>query len=229
MSDAQHNNRHLSASLSAGLIVGLLQVFLALSFAALIFSGELSFAISTGIGLVLVGTILNGAIIALFTSLPGTVAGSQDVPAAITAVTVAAIATTLHGVATQGQLFLTVVAAISTTTLLTGVFFWTLGAFRLGGLVRFLPYPVVGGFLAGTGWLLVRGAVEMMVNQPAAAPASQLWQAPDLWHWLPGALAALFILLVAAPQRSHSDPARLSGRHAASILRHGRVERHVPG
>ena len=46
-------------------------------------------------------------------------------------------------------------AAISLTTLLTGLVFWLLGHFRLGGLVRFLPYPVVGGFLAGTGWLFV--------------------------------------------------------------------------
>ena len=91
----------LFASLSAGLIVGLLQVFLALSFAALIFSGTLSFAIAQGIGLALVGTMLIGAIIALFTSLPGTVGGSQDVPAAIMAATVAAITAALAATTTR--------------------------------------------------------------------------------------------------------------------------------
>ena len=52
------------------------------------------------------------------------------------------------------------------TTVLTGVFFFVLGRFRLGGLVRYLPYPVIGGFLAGTGWLLVRGSVGVMADVP---------------------------------------------------------------
>ncbi len=26
-------------------------------------------------------------------------------------------------------------------------------------LIRFVPYPVVGGFLAGTGWLLFKGGI----------------------------------------------------------------------
>ena len=44
-------------------------------------------------------------------------------------------------------------------TLLTGITFLVLGTFRLGNLVRFVPYPVVGGFLAGTGWLLLKGGI----------------------------------------------------------------------
>jgi len=40
-----------------------------------------------------------------------------------------------------------------------GVIFLVLGTFRLGNLVRFIPYPVVGGFLAGTGWLLFKGGI----------------------------------------------------------------------
>ena len=34
-----------------------------------------------------------------------------------------------------------------------------MGTRRRGDLIRFVPYPVVGGFLAGTGWLLVRGGL----------------------------------------------------------------------
>ena len=39
-----------------------------------------------------------------------------------------------------------------------GVVFYGLGAFRLGGLMRFIPYPVIGGFLAGSGLLILVGA-----------------------------------------------------------------------
>ena len=43
--------------------------------------------------------------------------------------------------------------------MLCGVIFSLLGTFRLGNLVRFVPYPVVGGFLGGTGWLLFKGGI----------------------------------------------------------------------
>ena len=53
------------------------------------------------------------------------------------------------------------------TTIMAGVAFLALGIFKLGGLVRFLPYPVMGGFLAGTGWLLITGALSLAVDLSA--------------------------------------------------------------
>ena len=40
-------------------------------------------------------------------------------------------------------------AAIAITSVLTGIGLYVLGRFKLGNLIRFIPYPVVGGFLAG--------------------------------------------------------------------------------
>ena len=54
--------------------------------------------------------------------------------------------------------FLTVIAATVGRTLATGLTFALLGVFKLGNLVRYVPYPVVGGFLGGTGWLLFKAA-----------------------------------------------------------------------
>ena len=73
----ERDSRQLLPNLGAGLIIGLLQIFMALSFAALIFSGDLSGYLSQGIGLALVGTIISGLIIAAITSLPGMIGGSQ--------------------------------------------------------------------------------------------------------------------------------------------------------
>jgi sulfate permease, SulP family len=39
-----------------------------------------------------------------------------------------------------------------------------LGQFRLGWLVRFFPYSVIGGFLAGTGWLLLLGGIGVITG-----------------------------------------------------------------
>ena len=198
----------LLPNLTAGLIIGVVMVFMALSFAALIFSGDLAPFISRGIGLALMGTIIIGLVIATFTSLPGTIGGSQGVSAAITATIAAGIAAEISGgeptAGSAQESFVTVVAAVAIVTLATGLFFWILGRFRLGGMVRFLPYPVVGGFLAGTGWLFVIGAMGMMVDLPGGSTLignlSLLFQPGVLMQWLPGFLLAL--LMLAATRRS---------------------------
>jgi SulP family sulfate permease len=194
--------RRLLPSLTAGLIVGLMEIALATSFAALIFAGELSSYVPQGIGLALMGTILAGILLALFTSLPGTVGGNQDIPAALMAVVVAAIVAVMPTDASSQEKFLTAVAAITLTTLLAALFFFGLGLFKLGALVRFLPYPVVGGFLAGTGWLLVTGAFHTMIDTPQDTTLFSLLMQPEkLIYWLPGLILAVIMLLLLR----HSD------------------------
>lgn len=45
----------------------------------------------------------------------------------------------------------TVIAAVSAAALVAGLALFRLGAAGLGRIARFLPYPVVGGFIAGVG------------------------------------------------------------------------------
>lgn len=71
-------------------------------------------------------------------------------------------------------------------TLLTGVAFYLLGRFRLGNLVRFIPYPVVGGFLAGTGWLLAKGGVRVAAGvEPSLSRLGFLMGTFELARWVP--------------------------------------------
>jgi SulP family sulfate permease len=58
-------------------------------------------------------------------------------------------------------LFANIFTAIALATVLTGIAFLLLGYFKLGNLVRFIPYPVMGGFLAATGWLLFKGGLQV--------------------------------------------------------------------
>jgi SulP family sulfate permease len=194
---AEAPQKNLLPNISAGLIVGILQVFLALSFAALIFVGELSPYVSQGIGFSLVGMIISGLIIAIFTSLPGTIGGSQGAPAAIMAIMATAIAVQIPSGGSSPESFVTIVAAIAVVTLATGLFFLILGRIGMGDLVRFLPYPVVGGFLAGTGWLFLTGAIGMMVDFPVNLEnLPQLLQSDVLVYWLPGFALAVIMFIV---------------------------------
>jgi sulfate permease, SulP family len=181
-------------SLMGGGLMALFEVILAISLAALIFAGPLAPFLANGIGLALIGTIISGLVVVVFTSLPGTVSGIQDVPAAIMAVIAGAIASQLAG--SFEQMFVTVVTAVVLTTFLTGLFFLGLGYFRMGRWVRFLPFPVIGGFLGGTGWLLVTGALGLMTDLPFEwTQLATFFQGEALVRWLPGLLFALLFLL----------------------------------
>ncbi len=185
----------LLPSLAVGLVAGIITVMVEISFAALIFAGDLSSFVSNGIGLMLFGAVVIGVAVALMSSHPGIVAAPKDIPAAILALVAAAIADSMAETATAEEIFSTIVVAIAITSFSTGIFFMALGHFRLGGLIRFIPYPVVGGFLAGTGWLLVKGALGVMTDSPPTiAQLPNLFETDMLARWMPGLLFA-FVLL----------------------------------
>jgi SulP family sulfate permease len=82
------------------------------------------------------------------------------------------------------------------SSLFTGGVLYLLGRFRASRFIRFIPYPVVGGFLAGTGWLLVTGAYRVMTDIPlSGAGAAQVFSSPTTLIWVAGALYALVLFL----------------------------------
>ena len=194
--------RRLFASLATGVIAGVLAVVIETSLAALIFSGDLAPHLARGIGLTLFGGVAIGVVVALTTSVPGAIAVSQDTTAAVLALAAAGIAGGMGASATSDAGFWTVVAAIATTSLLTGLFLLALGRFKLSGFIRFVPYPVVGGFLAGTGWLLMQGAINVMTGSPVTfAHLPHLFQSDVLSLWLPGVIFGILLMMILR----HSD------------------------
>ena len=187
----------LIPSVTAGLVVGILVIFIEISFAALIFSGDLSVFMPNGIGYLLLGSFIIGVIISLTSSFSGMIALPQDSPTAITALVVAAIAASMPATATSDDLFFTVVVSIAISSILTGVFFMLLGTFKLGSLIRFIPYPVIGGFLAGTGWILMTGTIGVMTDISFSYRAlPTFFQLPILVKWVPGVLFGILLLIV---------------------------------
>ncbi len=187
----------LLPSLSAGLVTGILVIIIEISFASMIFSGDLSIHLSKGIGFTLFGGFLIGMVVALTSNLPGAVGLPQDGPTAIITIIAVAIAGSLAGTVSEEDIFYTIVAAISISSMMTGCFFLIMGKFRLGNLARFIPYPVMGGFLAGIGWLLVKGSIGVMTD--ISLDLSQvpgLFQPSILIKWLPGLLYAVLLLMV---------------------------------
>ena len=90
----------------------------------------------------------------------------------VLASTVAA-ALAAKGASTE-TIVLNVMVGISVSTLLTGVMLFGIGALKLGQWLRFVPYPVIGGFLAASGWLLITGGVEVVTGIEPHALAVEL-------------------------------------------------------
>lgn len=187
----------LVPGLVAGSVAGVLCIMAQTSFAVLVFAGDLAPFVSYGLGLTLLAAAIMNLVVAFGSSLPGVVANPQDSPAAILAVSAAAMASRLPAGSTRQELLATVLATIALMSLVAGVFFFLLGWFRQGGLVRYVPYPVVGGFLAGIGWLLVQGSFGVMAGAPlTVANLPALLQPQLLGRWLPGLAFALVTLLI---------------------------------
>ena len=186
-----------ASTLSVGITTGTLGVLFDLSFAALIFSNSLSDYLSAGIGFVLFSAAAARIMVALMSSFPGAVSDLAAIPTAILSWSTGMVVREMPTTATSEELLVTVIVSIALTSLLTGLFLWTLGHLKLGNIVRLLPNSVIGGFVASSGLLLVKGAAEILMKQPLGAISLQsLVQTTTLMQWLPGLLLALYLLVV---------------------------------
>ncbi|MFO7727553.1 MAG: SulP family inorganic anion transporter [Desulfonatronovibrio sp.] len=196
--DLRHDLRPsiLFPALCIGFILGLLLIILELSFAAMIFAGDLSHLASRGAGLTLAGGFAVCAATALFSSFKSAINLPQDAPVAIFSGVAAVLAAGL-GTASADEQFVTVAAALILTTFLTAVFLFIVARFKLVHFFRYIPFPVVGGFLAGTGWILSYGSLEVMTGgNISLTGADSLFSSSVLALWLPGAILAVLLFSI---------------------------------
>jgi len=173
-------------------ILGMVNVTYAISLAALIFSGKLSVYLATGISILLITTIVGAFLVAVGSSLPGIVA----TPKGNICVVIALMAFSISNATQPDRMLPTVLAAIVTSTLLTGACLVLLGRYRIGNLFRFVPYPVIAGYFAGAGFILLTGAVPVMTGQfHGGADWLLLLESTYAVNWIPGAVMALITLL----------------------------------
>ena len=183
-------------SLIAGTISGIIFVVSAMALAALIFTGPLSPYLPQGIGILLVGSIIFALFSALTATYPLILSAPQDIPIAILALMAVSIGAGINEKIVAEEAFQFIFVAIGVTSVLVGLFFWVLGRFRLGKLVRFIPFPVVGGFLAGTGWLIVKFSFTMMTDMDLTLVNLEHFIKSDiLFQWFPGLVFAVAMLL----------------------------------
>lgn len=175
----------LTVGFTTGL--GLLVAFIA--YASLIFSGPLAPYASQGVGLVLFGNFVACFVIALTSGFRGAIAGIS--PALV--IVLARIASGAD--ADSDALFVTVAATLIISAVATGVCFYLMGRYRLADLVRFIPYPVAGGFVAGIGAVVCLSAMSLMGADTQWRAIPELVEFSVLVKWSPGAVFGVALYL----------------------------------
>ena len=175
-------------SLITSSVVAMMTVVMSVSFVALIFVDPITGLVGEGTSLMLLMAAILGVFMAVFSSYAGTIAIPQDRVAPIVALMTSLI---IHRMAGSPPMMIgvTVLAAIATSTLLVGVVLFFLGTYRLGNIVRFTPYPVIGGFLAGSGWLLLTGSFRVVSGETFSLQGlGHSFSSGTLLAWLPCAI-----------------------------------------
>ena len=178
-------------ALSAGVTSGLGLLVAQIAFGSFIFSGPLAPHSSQGVGLILFGNFAACLVFALAGGFRGAIAGLS--PALV--IVMASIGLTMEA---EGEaLFVTTVAALMISAVATGLCCLVIGRFGLANLVRFIPYPVAGGFVAGIGAAVCLAALSLMGAEPDWRTIPALLEPSVLWKWAPGAAygAALYLAM----------------------------------
>ena len=138
--------------LLTGSIAATLVITFSISFSGLIFTGPLAAHASVGVGLALLGTVILSIVIPFLSTYPGAIGGPLSLPA----IALRVIATSLASNVRSDQLLPTILVSIMVAGLFTGLAMYLFGVFDLGNVGQYVPYPVIGGFLAGLGVILVK-------------------------------------------------------------------------
>ncbi|MGX6999308.1 SulP family inorganic anion transporter [Caballeronia sp. KNU42] len=197
----------LLGDLTGGAVSTLVMLCYAMSLGTMIFSADLARYAELGVPTALVSCVVTALVIALMSSMRLNIAGPDSNATAFLAGVAAGVASSVRadGGSTQTVL-LTVLMAIALCSVVTGTILYAIGSSRRSRSLQFLPFPVVGGFLAGTGYLLLSGAFRVLTGEPLH------WRTLVFLthlHWLAWMPAVLVGVLITVLMRSWKHAAAL--------------------
>ncbi len=153
-----------AGDLLGGLSSSVLAIAYCFSFASLIFAPSLSPWLANGVVATFLTMAISAAVMSARSSLPFVIAGPDGATSAVMAALVAALLQRLRDAGAPDDLLAPVMIVVALTTAIAGGFLYLLGHFRAGSVVRYVPYPVIGGFLASTGFLMIEGSIRVVTD-----------------------------------------------------------------
>ncbi len=192
---ANARQANVVAALFVGFITGTNMIIIGNALGTIVFSGRLEPYRGAGIGLFLFSICVVCLVIAVTSGYRGAISS----PPTATAMAMIAVTSTME--ARDDALLVTTIAALAIGAIATGLCFLAIGHFRLANMMQFIPYPVAGGFLAGTGAILCLAGLSMMRVPLDWQSLPRLFEPLAMWSWVPG--VAFGVGLLVATKRSN--------------------------
>lgn len=153
--------------------------------------------------------IIGATVIGLVASTLGGTDRLISAPCAPAAAVLSAFAIDLTS---QGMAGGTVVLLLILLGVLAGIVQLLLGFIGVGRLIKYIPYPVVSGYLSGVGLIIIGSQIPKFLGAPAGIRWWEALIAPGMWDWRGVAVGGATVLVaVAAPQLTQRVPGTILG------------------
>ena len=118
-----------------------------------------------------------------------------------------AIGLTQRGVGPEVAVLMFAIVAV-----LCGVLEIAFGVIGLGKLIKYMPYPVVSGYLSGVGLVIILSQIPKYLGTPKSLDFWQAVTSPGQWKWEGMMVGAVTIaVMVLAPKVTRAVPAAILG------------------
>ncbi|OIO55068.1 MAG: hypothetical protein COX57_01790 [Alphaproteobacteria bacterium CG_4_10_14_0_2_um_filter_63_37] len=156
--------------------------------------------------------LLSAAVLCAVSGLFRGTLGLISAPTGPTLVLLGGAVATLMGLGLTGQHLATAIAAV---LLLAGVFQMLLGLSGGGRLIKFIPFPVVNGFITGSAILMVLSQLDPMLGKGGEGGWND-------WRWLPALTAGVTLaVMLLLPRWLKQIPGSVAGLVVGSLTFHG--------
>lgn len=155
--------------------------------------------------------LLGAAIVSTTSGISGGTKGLISAPTGPILILLTGVLATMHATGMSGQNIMINLAAI---IVMTGFFQMLIGFSGGGRLIKYIPYPVISGFLTGSAILMIMSQLDPLSGKEAG----ESWQS---WRWIP-AVAAIFtfITMYYSPKLIRWLPGTIAGLIMGTVIFH---------
>ena len=112
----------------------------------------------------------------------------------------------------QGVTPTTIVLMMTVLGILTGLIQILIGFLGVGKLIKYIPYPVVSGYLSGVGLIIIGSQIPKFAGAPAGVSWLEVLVSPQIWDIRGLAIGAATVLaMLFAPRLIKSVPGTIVG------------------
>lgn len=160
--------------------------------------------------------MLGAAALGLVEPFSGRTPALITAPCAPSAAILSGLAATLVAAGTAAD---RIVSLMALTALIAALLQIIYGIVRGGRFIKYIPYPVVSGYMSGVGLIIALGQLPKLLGLPGGTDLLHGLVSPNLWQW-PGIVVGIvtIVAMVYAPRITKVVPAAIIGLVTGMVM-----------